>query len=159
MFTLKDFLTAMALAVLCLFVRITPAFAAQVEIFIPTENYSVEIVTLEATINESIHSPPEDEIYKKAPVIPDKIQITLTQEENTTVETFYPVEEADYGQYVVESSDDDDVLFMIPLITKNSLSDGTADGEIVMALALSATNFPCDNSYETMAQLGLMYFF
>ena len=158
MFSLKDFLTAMVVAFLCLLVRITPVCAAQVEIFIPTENYSVEIVTIEAETDDSIHSPPQTN-YEEIQVTSDKMRITLTNEENTTVETFYPVEEADYGQYISESPADDDALFMIPLITKNSLSDDTAGEEIVMALALSAVNFPCDNDYETIAQFGLMYFF
>lgn len=158
MFSLKDFLTAMALAFLCLLVRITPVCAAQVEIFIPTEDYSVEIVTVEAETDDTIHSPPQTN-YEEIQIIPDKMQIILTQEENTTVETFYPVEEADYGQYVVESSGDDDIFFMIPLITKNSLPADNSDEEVVMALALSVTDFPSGNDYDTIAQFGLMYFF
>ena len=158
MFSLKDFLTAMVLAFLCLLVRITPACAAQVEVFIPTEDYAVEIVTVEAETDNSNHAPQQTN-YEEIQIIPDKMQITLTQEENTTVETFYPVEEADYGQYVSEAPVDDDILFMIPLITKNSLPADNSDKEVVMALALSATNFPSDDGYDTIAQFGLMYFF
>ena len=157
MFNLKDFLTAMVLAFLCLLVRITPVCAAQVEIFIPTEDYSVEIVTVDAETNDSIHAPPQTN-YEEIQIIPDKMQITLTQEENTTVETFYPVDDADYGQYITESYSDDDIVFMIPLITKNSLSEHT-DQDVVLALALSTADFPCENECETIAQFGLMWFF
>lgn len=155
MFSLKDFLTAMVIAFLCLFVRITPVCAAQVEIFIPTEDYSVEIVTVDAETDNTIHAPPQEN-YEEIQVTPEKMRITLTDEENTTVETFYPVEDADYGQYVSESPVSDDVLFMVPLITKNTLVDNNADEEVLMALALSTPDFSSDS--KIIAQLGLMYF-
>ncbi len=159
MFGLKDFLTAMVLAFLCLLIKITPACAAQVEIFIPTEDYSVEIVTVDSEKNDTIHSPPPED-YEENIVTPDKMRISLTVEENTTVETFYPLEEADYGQYVVEStSAGEDVLVMIPLITQDTMIDGINSQEVTMALALSATDFPSDNGNKSMAQLGLMWFF
>lgn len=157
MFSLKDFLTTLMLAFLCLLVRITPVCAAQVEIFIPTEDYSVEIITVDAETDESIHAPPQTN-YEEIQIIPDKMQITLTQEENTTVETFYPVDDADYGQYITESYSDDDIVFMIPLITKNS-SVEDANQDVIMALGLSTAEFPCENYCETMAQFGLMWFF
>lgn len=158
MFSLKDFLTTMVLAFLCLLIRMTPACAAQVEIFIPTEDYSVEIVTVESESDNTIHSPPQ-EIYEEKIVTPDKMRISLTVEENTTVETFYPLEEADYGQYVAESpSAGDNVLVMIPLITQDTMVDGINSQEVTMALALSTTDFPSDNGDKSMAQIGLMWF-
>ena len=156
MFSLKDFLTAIVLAFLCLLVRVTPVCAAQVEIFIPTEDYSVEIVTVDAETDNTIHAPPQEN-YEQVQVIPDKMRISLTMEENTTVETFYPVAEADYGQYVTPSQNDDDLIFMIPLATQNNISDNSS--EVTLALGLSTTDFPCDNGYQAMAQFGLMYFF
>lgn len=150
MFSLKDFLTAMVFAVLCLFVRITPAFASQVEIFIPTEDYSVETVSVESTTDNSIHAPPQEN-YEEIQIIPDKMRITLTTENDIVVETFYPLENE---ENIIKSKVDDEVIFMFPLITKNS-----TDSEVELTLALSTANFPCDNGYETIAQCGLMCFF
>ncbi len=159
MFSLKGFLTAVVLTFICLLIRVTPVCAAQVEIFIPTEDYSMEIVTVESESDNTIHSPPQEN-YEENIIIPDKMQISLTVEENTTVETFYPLEEADYGQYVTElSPNDDDSLFMIPVITQDTMVDGINSQEVVMALALSTSDFPSDKGDRSIAQFGLMYYF
>lgn len=77
MFSLKNFLTMFFIAILCLCVKIVPAYAA-----IQTDsnnfvaiNSTDTIISADDRTNELIHAPPK---------------ITLTVENNLEVETFYP---------------------------------------------------------------------
>ena len=160
MFSLKNFLTVILTAVLCLFIKTVPVCAAiQTDTFVPPASSTVEAVSSEETGNCSIHSPPQ--IFYEIQDMSDKVDITLTVEDDIVVETFSPVEyeSEDYGQYVAESSGDNNDLFIIPLITQNNSIDNNADEEVVLALSLSLSEFPEYHNVDTIAQFGLMWFF